>query len=60
MSKKKFTVLHAFTDLQDKDKVYNVGDSFPKPANKKVSDKRIEELSTDKNKQGKVLIQEVE
>ncbi|SUM34029.1 Uncharacterised protein [Staphylococcus gallinarum] len=30
MSKKKFTVLHAFTDLQDKDKVYNVGDSFPK------------------------------
>ncbi|PTE79303.1 hypothetical protein BUY98_08825 [Staphylococcus gallinarum] len=60
MSKKKFTVLHAFTDLQDKDKVYNVGDSFPKPANKKVSDKRIEELSTDKNKQGKALIQEVE
>lgn len=60
MSKKKFTVLHAFTDLQDKEKVYNVGDSFPKPANKKVSDKRIEELSTDKNKQGKALIQEVE
>ncbi|GEQ07015.1 hypothetical protein [Staphylococcus gallinarum] len=60
MSKKKFTVLHAFTDLQDKDKVYNVGDSFPKPANKKVSEKRIEELSTDKNKQGKALIQEVE
>jgi uncharacterized protein (DUF2249 family) len=60
MSKKKFTVLHAFTDLQDKDKVYNVGDSYPKPANKKVSDKRIEELSTDKNKQGKALIQEVE
>lgn len=60
MSKKKFKVLHAFTDLQDKDKVYNVGDSFPKPANKKVSEKRIEELSTDKNKQGKALIQEVE
>lgn len=60
MSKKKFTVLHAFTDLQDKDKVYNVGDSFPKPANKKVSEKRIEELSTDNNKQGKALIQEVE
>ncbi|EHJ08439.1 hypothetical protein [Staphylococcus simiae] len=59
MAKKKFEVLHKFVDLEDKKKVYNIGDTYPKPANKKVSHERILELSTSDNKQGKVLIKEM-
>lgn len=60
MAKKKYEVLQKFIDLQDKKKVYNVGDSFPKPANKKVTEERIDELSSENNKRGKALIKEIE
>ena len=48
-----------FTDLQDKDYEYNVGDTFPREG-KVVSDARIAELSTSANAQGTPLIQEAE
>ena len=60
MAKKKYEVLQKFVDLQDKKKVYNVWDSFPKPANKKVTEERINELSSENNKRGKALIKEIE
>lgn len=56
----KYEVLHDFRDLQDKEKIYRKGDTYPKPANKKISDERIEELSTSKNRLKKPLIKEVE
>ncbi|GKV67300.1 MULTISPECIES: hypothetical protein [unclassified Sporosarcina] len=56
---KKFTVLRDFTDLKDKNKVYRKGDIYPSPANKKVDEKRIKELSSTKNKLGKKVIEEI-
>ena len=49
MAKKKYEVLHKFIDLEDKNKIYNAGDTYPKPANKKVSHDRILDLSTSDN-----------
>lgn len=60
MAKTKYKVLHMFIDLENGNKVYVEGDSFPRPANKKISDERIEELTTSNNKRGKALIKEVE
>ena len=60
MAKKKYEVLHKFIDLEDKNKVYNAGDTYPKPANKKVSHDRILDLTSSDNKRGKVLIKEIE
>ncbi|WP_078597114.1 hypothetical protein [Evansella clarkii] len=56
----KYIVLHDFTDLEDGDKVYRKDKPYPRPANKKVSKKRLDELSTSKNKIGVPLIKEVE
>jgi hypothetical protein len=53
----KYTVVKAFTDLQDENHVYWQGDSFPRKGRAKKE--RIEELSTDQNARGEVLIQEV-
>jgi hypothetical protein len=58
--KDKYVVVHYFIDLQDKNKEYNEGDSFPKPANKKVTSERLAELSSANNKQGRPLIKLVE
>ncbi|WP_409297754.1 hypothetical protein V1498_06845 [Peribacillus sp. SCS-26] len=55
----KYEVIHDFKDLQDKNKVYAVGDTYPNPANKKVSKERIKELSSSNNKIGKPLIKEI-
>ncbi|WP_246570109.1 hypothetical protein [Lentibacillus saliphilus] len=55
----KYEVLHYFEDLQDDNKPYNPGDTFPR-SGKKVTKKRINELLSDKNKQGKPLIKEIE
>lgn len=55
----KYEVTEGFADLSDKNKPYYVGDTYPKPANKKVSAKRIEELSTNKNNAGRPFIKEV-
>lgn len=52
-------VIKYFTDLQDNNHEYNVGDIYPHNK-KKVSASRIKELSTDKNRQGVPLIEKVE
>lgn len=54
-----YRVIKYFTDLQDNDHEYNVGDIYPHNK-KKVSASRIKELSTDKNRQGIPLIEKVE
>lgn len=55
---KTYMVLHDFKDLQDKNKIYIKGDTYPKPSGTIVSDARIKELSSTKNKIGKRLIKE--
>lgn len=51
-----YTVLHDFKDLQDKNKIYRTGETYPTPANKKVSDERLKELQSKNNKLGIQLI----
>ena len=53
-----YKVIHYFTDLQDDNHEYNVGDTFPR-IGLEVSDKRIQELAGSDNKQDKPLIEEV-
>lgn len=48
-----------FEDLKDGSRPYNPGDVFPRKG-LKVSKKRLEELSTTKNRRGIALIREVE
>ena len=55
----KYIVIESFADLQDKSKPYTAGDGYPRPANKKISEKRIEELSTNKNTAGRPFIEKV-
>lgn len=55
---KKYIVVHDFKDLKDNNKIYIKGDTYPKPADTHVSAARIKELSSTKNKIGKVLIKE--
>lgn len=50
-----YKVIHFFTDLQDFNHAYRVGDVFPRQG-MKVSEERIAELLGNKNKQGKPLI----
>ncbi|AJI23884.1 hypothetical protein H8R29_11365 [Priestia megaterium] len=59
-SNRKFEVIEDFKDLQDKNKIYRKGDWYPKPANKNINDERLEELLTNKNKQGRPVIKELE
>lgn len=54
-----YRVIKYFTDLQDNNHPYNVGDVFPRK-DLEVSEKRIEELSTNKNRQRTPLIEYVE
>lgn len=56
---KKYVVVEDFTDLQDGNKVYRKGDVYPKPANKKIAKKRLDELASDKNRIGAPLIKEI-
>lgn len=44
-----YKVIHRFTDLQDFNHLYNVGDVFPR-VGMKVSQSRIDELASSKNK----------
>ena len=44
-----YKVIHRFTDLQDFNHLYNVGDTFPR-IGMKVSQSRIDELASSKNK----------
>lgn len=53
-----FKVIKKFYDLKDNNHCYYVGDDFPHDG-KKASDKRIAELSSNKNKMGIPLIEEI-
>ena len=50
-----YKVIHFFNDLQDFNHAYHVGDDYPRMG-VRVSDARIAELASSKNKQGKPLI----
>lgn len=54
-----YKVISYFTDLQDFNHPYKVGDSFPR-LGLKVTDARLQELAGSNNKQGKPLIAKVE
>lgn len=54
-----YEVIHFFTDLQDFDHPYNVGDAFPR-AGLEVSEERLKELSSSQNLQKRPLIKKVE
>lgn len=54
-----YQVIHDFKDLQDKNKIYRAGETYPTPANKKVSDKRLDELMSKNNRLGVAVIAEV-
>lgn len=51
-----YRVIKKFTDLQDGNHVYNVGDVYPREGYT-PSEERIAELASDKNKQGVPLIE---
>ena len=53
-----YRVIKSFTDLQDNNYAYYVGDTFPRNGVEVVAE-RIAELSSDKNLQGVPLIEEV-
>lgn len=53
-----YKVISYFTDLQDNDHPYNVGDTFPRDG-VEVTENRLAELSGSGNKQGRPLIEEV-
>ena len=53
-----YRVIKAFTDMQDNNFAYQVGDEFPRK-NFSVLPSRIRELATDKNRQGVPLIEEI-
>jgi hypothetical protein len=54
----KYAVVKDFTDLQDNNYIYRIGDEYPRKGYKPTK-KRIEELSTNKNLRGEPLIAEV-
>lgn len=49
-------VVKLFTDLQDKDHLYNEGDPFPREG-LEVNEDRIKELASSNNLQGQPLIE---
>ena len=53
-----FKVIKFFTDLQDGNNPYEVGDTFPRKG-LEVAEERLAELSGSENKQGEPLIKEV-
>lgn len=59
MDEKYKVVYKAFKDLKDNDYIYKEGDIYPREG-LKPSKKRIEELSSTKNKIGEQLIAKVE
>jgi hypothetical protein len=54
-----YRVIRYFTDLQDNDYAYNVGDVFPRQG-MSVSDERFAELASANNRQKTPLIDEVD
>ena len=54
-----YKVIKSFTDLQDNNHLYNVGDIYPRQGFD-VLPSRIKELAGKKNRQGEPLIEEIE
>lgn len=54
-----YKVIKSFTDLQDNNYAYYVGDTFPHNG-VEVGAERIAELASDKNRLGVPLIEEIE
>lgn len=54
-----YKVIKHFTDMQDGNHPYNVGDTFPRKG-LDVSDERISELAGSENRQNRPLIELVE
>jgi hypothetical protein len=54
-----YEVIKFFTDLQDNEHPYNVGDIFPRKG-LEVTEGRLAELSGSNNRQGQPLIKKVE
>jgi hypothetical protein len=57
-----YKVIEKFKDLKDNDHIYEVNDIYPRKDIKleDIPQKRIKELTTTKNKIGKILIEEIE
>lgn len=53
-----FKAIRAFKDLQDSNRIYNVGDVFPREG-KEVSQERLTDLSTDNNLQKQSVIESI-
>ena len=53
-----FRVIKHFTDMQDNNFAYQVGDEYPRKG-MSVLPSRIKELASDKNRQGVPLIEEI-
>ena len=53
-----YKVIKHFTDMQDNNFAYQVGDEYPRKG-MSVLPSRIRELATDKNRQGVPLIEEI-
>ena len=53
-----YKVIRKFFDLQDNDHMYSEGDIFPRD-NIEVSQERIEELLSNRNKMGVPLIEKI-
>lgn len=53
-----YKVIKYFTDLQDKNHPYNVGNIFPREG-MEVTEERLAELTGSENKQGVPLIEKV-
>lgn len=53
-----YKALTTFTDLQDDNYKYQAGDTFPRKG-LKVSDARIKELLSNKNRRNKPVIEEI-
>ncbi|MBO5384556.1 MAG: hypothetical protein J6A30_09675 [Ruminococcus sp.] len=54
-----YKVIRYFTDLQDKEYAYQVGDTYPREG-LSPTDERIAELSSSQNRQGTPLIEAAE
>jgi hypothetical protein len=55
----RFEVIQDFIDSQDKRKKYKIGDFYPNPANKKISEERLATLLSADNKLGRPVIREI-
>ena len=53
-----YRVIKYFTDMQDNNFAYNVGDEYPRKG-MSVLPSRIKELASNKNRQGCPLIEEI-